>query len=156
MSIEGTSKAALWLFEQSKKVKSKKQSKPVKLIITLFLAGFALVLVAVVFFSIRKQGRLIAKLKHERDVKAQEEERKKLDIIVAEKGEELNKLFKEIEDLAVEQEELLSQEIDLVDIRDLEREKIDAIENWKDVDDYLASRPNLEDRIRGSATGKES
>lgn len=132
-------KSVKWLFDLGKK--KSKQSAPWKWITTLL--GFAVMLFFIGWTSYRshKKARELAKLKHEKDVAKEEKNQIKLNKIIDKNQNNIDDNNKKLKDINIEIENIETELNNVTKEFLIEEEKINAIENWKDLDRYINNYP---------------
>ncbi len=124
-----------WVKGQGKKQQSRKA--PWAWITTLLVGAVALFAVGFMYWRSWKQGRALAKLKHERDVVEQNKARAEVTDAMAVNEKKIRTHSLEIER---SKHRIKRLDVDLGKITDetIEtHEKIDLLKNWRDVDRYL-------------------
>ena len=95
--------------------------------------------VAYLAYKGNSKGKELAKLKHERDLAKEEEKQAKLDWELGELDSDIEEKLRKLQDA---QEKLATLEgaiVSLGEAAEFERIKIEAIENWDDMDRYINS-----------------
>lgn len=114
--------------------------------VVLGLLVFAVV--AYLAYKATSKGKELAKLKHDRDLAAEETRQAKLDWDLGELDDEIAEKLKNLDKA---QKELASLDKDLENLEnttEFERIKIEAIENWDDMDSYIDSLSSTDDSVR--------
>ena len=130
-------KLTSWVKGQGEKQQNRKA--PWAWVTTLIVGAVALLAVGFMYYRSWKQGRELAKLKHERDVREEEAVQAKVaegmavtDRQIAEHKVEVRRTESRLERLDQELEKITNEAT-------ATRFVIDALKNWDDVDRYLSS-----------------
>ncbi len=127
-----------WVKSQGEK--QQKRGKSWSWVSGLLVAAIAMLAIGFAYFRAWKQGRELAKLKHEKDVAKQELEVKKVTDLVTEREKTQAKkwvVIREAEDKIV----AIDAALKVLDEKKAETHAtIDAMRNWDDVDRYLFER----------------
>ncbi len=126
-----------WLGD--KKANNEDRNSVVKVIVGLLLAAFAFFVLSYLSWKKFHQWQDLSRLKHARDVLEQEKIRAKVEKQIAELDHEGFALTKEIaaldKEIAVLGKDIATRESEY----NLEREKVNAIENWEDIINFARS-----------------
>jgi len=126
-----------WVKDQGKKQESR--STPMAWVTSLIVGAVALLAVGFMYWRSWKQGRELAKLKHEKDVAVQGEIRAK-----AQSALDENNKAAAVHSLSVQKSKQLVEKLE-GDLKAIEARKvktdaeINALKSWDDVDRYLES-----------------
>lgn len=99
-------------------------------------------------YKASSKGKELAKLKHGRDLAAEKEKQAKLDWELAELDKDIEEKMKVLTAAQKELEDLDKELEKLEEDTEFERVKIEAIENWDDMDRYIDSLSGTNDGVR--------
>jgi DNA repair exonuclease SbcCD ATPase subunit len=121
------------------------RSTPWRLVVGLVLGTLAALLVAYAAYKLRKANKELARLQHERDVAIQDKLRASAEAKIADTQERIDGRLSEVKeaDARLAQLEVQSASLEQKAVKTLEN--IDALQNWDDVDRYLARNAGEDD-----------
>ena len=143
-----TLKLAKWFVDQGKK-HEKREESPSKLAIYLIIAALAFIVIALVVWAMKRQGKKLAKALHERDVLREEQVRREVENDLTKDKERVKNNEEVLKELREKDKALVKEIVDLEENLEFEKAKIDAIENWDDIDAYFARNPTYAKRLGG-------
>jgi septal ring factor EnvC (AmiA/AmiB activator) len=118
--------------------KQQKRGKPWSWIAGLVVAAIAMLTIGIMYWRAWRQGKELAKLKHERDVAEQNKARAEVEDRVARNEEEAKKLLEEAAAADKRAAAIDAKLKEAADAKTKTDEDIDALKNWRDVDRYLS------------------
>ena len=129
-------KLTVWVKGQGGKQQERRA--PWSWVAGLAVAAVAMLAVGFMYWRAWRQGKELAKLKHERDVTKQTAARAELADRVTIREEEANKLLEEVVEADRRIVEIDRNLRETADAKTRTDEDIDALKNWRDVDRYLS------------------
>ena len=134
------SKVTEWVSNQGKA--QTERSSPASWVMGLLVAAVAMIGLGIAYWRARKQGKEIAKLKHEKDVAARDKEQADLAHKITKSSVRAAKLRAKGRRAEITIEEVDRKLKEIEENATSTRSQIDALKNWDDVDRYLSSRDN--------------